>query len=697
MREKKTLAVAGTHGKTTTSSLLVHVLKQAGIDPSYAVGGILENYHSNGDLGKGDYFVAEADESDGSFLKYAVHGGILTNIEAEHLDYYKTEEAMNQSFQKFIDGVENSELFFWCGDEATLREFKPKGLSYGFSEGCTVKGSRLRYDGAQITLDVEHQGKLYTSVEVALLGKHNALNALSVFGLALQLGVPEASIRESFKSFEGVARRCEVKGRVRGVCIIDDYAHHPTEIERTLNGLRHSFEERKIISVFQPHRYSRTENFMHTYPASFQDADEVVVTDIYATGETPIEGVSSQILVERMQEELNIPVHYVPRNVLVAALTELVRPHDLVVTMGAGDVTRVGKDLALCLEKLPPKKYTVGVVCGGRSLEHEISLRSVKHILSGLSPEYYDVKIFGISKRGHWDFNPNLNVEEIEEHSRFSFSLGVLREIEKCDLFYPMIHGPFGEDGKLQGFFEIVGKPYVGCDSRSASICMDKITTKKLALYHKIPTSPFLEVNLDEWRKNPDQLLELIGSELSYPLFVKPPHLGSSVGVYKVKEPSELAACLEKAFAYDSRLLVEQGVEGRELEFAIQGNEYIKVPHPGEILSDGKVYDYDQKYKAGGMSTEILPHFPEGVLKEGKALAKKAYQTMGCEGMARVDFFLDRENRWFLNEINPIPGFTSISIFPKVWEARGVNAAKLNDRLIILALHRSRQKAKVIS
>lgn len=325
----KTLAVTGTHGKTTTSALLAWVLAEAGCDPSFAVGGIVQNFQSNGRHGKGEFFVAEADESDGSFCRFHPEGAIVTNIGLDHMNYYQTEERLLEAFSTFMDQVGR---LFWCGDDERLQALRKGGISYGFGERCQLRASHFRQEGFKAIFDVSFEGKQYRDLELALVGRHNVLNALGVFGLALKLGVAEQPIRQAFQTFLGVARRCEVKGEVGGVLFLDDYAHHPTEVQATLRAVREAIGQRRLVAVFQPHRYTRTKECLGTFGKL--DADLLFVTDIYAAGEAPIAGVDPQQLIDGAT--------YISRDNLVWELADRVREGDVVMTMGAGDVTHVG-------------------------------------------------------------------------------------------------------------------------------------------------------------------------------------------------------------------------------------------------------------------------------------------------------------------------------------------------------------------
>lgn len=692
MNGYKGLAVTGTHGKTTTSALLTTVLVEAGMHPSYAIGGILPQLQANAGAGSGEYFVAEADESDGTFLKYSPYGAIVTNIDLDHMNHFGTEEKLEAAFETFMEKV--SAKLFWCGDDPRLQKMHPHGVSYGFTEGNQLAISNFKQEGWSCFFDIAFQGKSFKNIQVGLVGKHNALNAAAVFGLAYSLDVPESAIRTALKSFGGVLRRCEKKGAINGILFLDDYAHHPTEIKATLKGIRLAVEEKRLIAVYQPHRYTRIRDCLGTFSDVFEDADEVIITDIFGAGENPIPGVTSEALLEEIKNSTNALCKYVTHDALVDYLVDTLRPHDVVVSMGAGNITRLGSDILENFKSKHPKKLKVGLVFGGRSSEHEVSIRSANYVAEMLNPDYYDVSYFGITKQGTWIEGPEglKQMALIAAESCETISHDVLEKILACDVIFPVLHGPFGEDGTIQGFFEILGKAYVGCGHASAAIAMDKAFTKNLALQQGIATLPFIAFTAHEWKENKESILQQIESRFVYPLFVKPVHLGSSVGISKVTGSQLLTDAIHFALRHDSKILIEQGIDAREIEFSVLGNGRVRVFPPGEICASGEVYTYDSKYGPQSAKTTARSDLPQHLIEEGMGLAKAAYQAAGCCGMSRVDFFLDKDQKFWLNEINPIPGFTSISLFPKMCEVNGLSGQELINRLIVLAMESKRRK-----
>ncbi|MBS0620034.1 MAG: UDP-N-acetylmuramate--L-alanine ligase [Verrucomicrobia bacterium] len=351
MEGKQPLLVTGTHGKTTTSSFLAHVLVRAGTHPSFAVGGMIQSLGVNGGFGSGDYFVAEADESDGSFLAYTPYGAIITNIDNDHLDYWKDAESLRQGFLQFAKQIQSTRHLFWCGDDETLSSLHLKGFSYGFLEKNALCITDFRQDHWKTYFDLSFLGTRYDEIEIPLIGAHNVLNAAAVFGLCMQLSLPEESIREGFRTFRGVSRRAEWKGEERSIAVFDDYAHHPTEIFATLRAFKQCVKDRRLIVAFQPHRYSRTRDCFAEFGPALHYADELILTDIYAAREKPLDGITIENLISKIQETTGKEVHYVPRGELSTYLAGKLKPHDVLLTMGAGDITHVGPEV---LKRLNP-------------------------------------------------------------------------------------------------------------------------------------------------------------------------------------------------------------------------------------------------------------------------------------------------------------------------------------------------------
>lgn len=701
MQGKKCLAVAGTHGKTTTTSLLSWVFHSAGSDPSFAIGGIVPQLGGNSRQGGGAYFIAEADESDGTFLRYPSTGAIITNIDCDHMEFFHTPQRLCEAFTAFAGNVAEPSLLFFFGDDERLSACCcGRGISFGFGAACELRIIEWQQIGWSLFFTIDWKGKRYEKISVALVGRHNVTNAAAVFGLALAAGLEESAIRSALASFDGVVRRCHKLGECSKIQVIDDYAHHPAAVSVTLQAIRDAIGERRMIVLFQPHRYSRTKETLGQWGKAFDCVDKLFISEIYSAGE-PATGITHCAIIDEVAAASSVPCSALAREDAPAFLAGFCRPHDVLVTMGAGDVTGVGKEILELWKGTPPAPLKVGVLSGGQSGEHSIALASAVHILEGLKQEHYEISLFGISCQGNWVCGESaaalFSGRPFAEPST-RFEAGVLVELERCELIIPVLHGPFGEDGTVQGLLELLNIPYVGCDQRAAALCMDKIVTKRLAHSCGIPILPFIEVTWQRWHTNQADICRQATEELIFPLFVKPAHLGSTLGVFKVTDSSALSAAVDASLRFDHIVLIEQGVVGgRELEFALLGNEVVTAFPPGEILTGGELYDYQAKYGAGGFKTTCNPAGLDAEqLERAKAFAIEIYRAARCNGLTRVDFFLDSHGQWWLNELNPLPGFTAISLYPQICAANALPINELVDALAALALHRHARRQRLV-
>ena len=344
------------------------------------------------------------------------------------------------------------------------------------------------------------------------------------------------------------------------------------------------------------------------------------------------------------------------------------------------------------------KKITVGLIFGGRSAEHEISLISACAVHKNLAREKFDVRSIYITRGGLWKKvkAPSTDIEALERGPAFPFlpwndappAGGPL-----ADIYFPVLHGPFGEDGTIQGLLEMAGVPYVGAGVTGSALGMDKALAKSILRDHGLPVVPFETVREMEWTKGPAGVLRRVRRTLPLPLFVKPSNLGSSVGITKVAAYAALPAALDVAFLYDATALVEKGVIGRELELSVLGNEEPEASLPGEVIPFREFYDYNDKYIDGKTRFVIPAALPPRTVARIRALGLAAFKALAAAGMARVDFFLEKgTNRLYVNEINTIPGFTEISMYPKLWAASGLPFPRLLERLVALGFERYRNR-----
>ncbi|MGN6109924.1 MAG: UDP-N-acetylmuramate--L-alanine ligase [Kofleriaceae bacterium] len=357
MRMKYGLAVAGAHGKTTTTTMVHTVLMAAGFDPTAVIGGRVNSLGlANARWGKSDYLVAEADESDGSFLTLTPTVAVITNIDAEHLDHYGTYDNVKKAFTDFCNRVPFYGMSALCldnpGVQAILPNLTKRFTTFGISSQATYRARNIRHDGMTTRFVAWRHAAELGEVSLPLPGQHNVLNALAVLAVSDFLGIPFETYAKAIGQFEGVARRFTVRGEVGGVTVVDDFGHHPSEVKATLSGAKSSFGGRRVVAAFQPHRFSRTRDQLGDFARAFHDADKVVVCDIFAAGEKPIDGVSSEILVKLARDAGHRDISYVPRREDLAAwLDAQAQPGDLLITLGAGNIQLSCNEVIELLEK----------------------------------------------------------------------------------------------------------------------------------------------------------------------------------------------------------------------------------------------------------------------------------------------------------------------------------------------------------
>ena len=348
MRIKYAIAISGAHGKTSTTSMVAHILDRAGLDPTVVIGGLLKHLNTNALQGKGDYIVAEADESDGSFLKYTPAIAAVTNIDLEHLDYYTGIEDIKSKFKQFINSVPFYGLAVVCLDNEHIQDILPdirvRYTTFGLTAQADLRAQDIEFEGRKSLFSVVHQGTALGRIRLNLSGRHNISNALAAIAIALELNIEFSTIKAALEDIDGVKRRLEIKGDTKGILVMDDYGHHPTEIKATLKAIRESRPGKRVVVIFQPHRYSRTQALFDAFTRAFYQSDILIVLPIYAASETPIKGVSSQTLCQGIKAHGHKEVHYVESvDQCLAMLVDTVAPNDLVLTLGAGDVYRLGE------------------------------------------------------------------------------------------------------------------------------------------------------------------------------------------------------------------------------------------------------------------------------------------------------------------------------------------------------------------
>jgi UDP-N-acetylmuramate--alanine ligase len=355
VNEKFLIAVAGTHGKTTTTAIIAKLLLDAGFDPLVFVGGNVDLFGGTAShIGKGKYAVVEADEYDRSFLALHPDIAVITNIEEDHLDIYKDLNDIKNTFRSFIDGSKKYSKVVYCGDDKNtcevVRNLATENISYGFSEGCSLRITDYHYMLKRVNFSVLNSHKKYENISVTLPGKHNALNTAAGFSIAKLLNIGFEVFKKSIGDFKTVQRRLELKFDDKGIKVYDDYAHHPREIEASLTTLKESYPGKRIITVFQPHLYSRTRDFYKEFANSLRVADEVYLMDIYPAREMPIKGVTSELIIDKLKNCIDFVYYFRDNNELINKLKNSIRENDVVVFQGAGDITFVCDDFIRLLK-----------------------------------------------------------------------------------------------------------------------------------------------------------------------------------------------------------------------------------------------------------------------------------------------------------------------------------------------------------
>ncbi len=664
LNSRKGIAVSGSHGKTTTTSMIGYVLHSANVDPTIIIGGESTDLGTGAILGKSDWLVTEADESDGSFVTLKPKISVVTNIEDDHLDHYGTVEKLCAAFKIFIENTDRAEgVAVLCFDNENLRalakEIDRKIISYAIDHDADFKAKNIRTTGKGITFEVQRGEETLGKINLAIHGRHNVLNALATVATALEVGVSFNKIAEGLSTFHGAKRRFQIKGRVRNILVVDDYAHHPTEIAATLKAARET-KPNKLVCIFQPHRYSRTQLLLKEFGGAFKEADLLVLTDVYSAGEEKISGVSGESILREVLSTTNQAVSYIPkREDIAAALKDQLSPGDLVITMGAGDIYKTGEEL---LERLKEwRKKKIVVICGGTSTEAEVSRRTGKAVADALLSKNYNVELM--------ELNPQTFAATIRE--------------KDCAIVFNAVHGRYGEDGLIQGTLDMLKIPYTGSGVLAAALTMDKVATKHFLNSANLSTPKFT-VYREVDRRN--ELADEIEKNFGLPVVIKAAAQGSSIGVTIVEHSVDIDAAIEEAFSFGDEILVEEFIKGRELTVAVMGNEDDAEALPIiEITTTTGRYDYKTKYTKG-MSTHIVPaEIPDEVAAQVQSLAIAAFKLCKCAGVARVDMMLSEENIPYVIEVNSVPGMTETSLVPDAARAAGIEFPELCEKILALS------------
>ncbi len=629
MRGKKVIAVTGTHGKTTVTGMIGAALRAAGANPTIVVGAEVPEFGGLVVEGVGEYAVVEACEAYDSFHDLVPHMVVLTNLEPDHLDFHGTFDNLKASVGRFVESLPpDGKLVFNAGDRAASELAKRIAASSAAPFGSS--------------------GQVPSKSGIALPGLHNRQNAEAA-RVAVELLVPgSAEAASAIATFQGAQRRLQVV-REGLIEIVDDYAHHPTEIRAAIGALREKYPGRRLVVVFQPHLFSRTAQLTDEFADALALADRVVLTDIYPAREEPIPGVSSA----RIADKIGKKCEYVPsRHLLPRRVARMAKEGDVVVGMGAGNIDEFVPALIAELDRSGPTR--VAVVYGGDSTEREVSLHSGRSVCDALRIKGYDAYLADVS-------------DMLLSKGDLSQFVGARRP----DVAFLAVHGTNAEDGAIQGLFELLHIPYTGAGIHSSALAMDKQLTKDVLAARGF-TVPAGELVFEPNSK----------IAIPPPLVVKPNAQGSTVGVSFVDRLEDLREAIERALAYGSGALVEERILGTEISIPVLGGRALPAV---EIVPATGVYDFASKYLPGA-TDEICPaRLPESVLEEAARLAVQAHHALRCSGATRIDFMVRGEEIFFL-ELNTIPGFTGTSLLPKSAETAGISFAELCDWIVRDAL-----------
>ncbi|HMS55755.1 MAG TPA: D-alanine--D-alanine ligase [Fimbriimonadaceae bacterium] len=628
LQSYRVIAITGTHGKTTTTGMTGAGLIAAGLDPLVVVGATVPEWGSPVREGKGEWAVVEACEAYDSFHDLDPHHIVLTNLELDHVDFHGNWENLRDSVVRFAK-KRSGVLFYSASDSGACEVAR------------LVGGEVMAYEAGKPR-------------SLALPGDHNLENATAAVAVLESVGGEPAVGWEALSTFKGAERRLQVL-RDGAITVIDDYAHHPTEIEASLRALRSAYGSRRLVVAFQPHLYSRTAPLVADFAAALSLADVVFITDIYPAREAPMPGVSSA----RIAELIKKPVHYVPnRHLLPREVLQVTSEGDVIVGMGAGNIAEFAPSFVRELERTGPKR--VAVCYGGDSAEREVSLHSGLAIEAALKRKGYDAFLIDVSE--------------------VLLKSGDLRAFvgpERPDLAFLAVHGTNAEDGAIQGLFHLLHVPYTGSGLQSSAIAMDKDRTKQILLAKGI-------------RVPVGQVVRAGGKcTLKAPVVVKPNAQGSTVGLSFVKHDSELAEALQKAWQYDESALVEEWIVGTEISVPVLGDQALP---PVEIIPASGQYDFAAKYLPGA-TEEICPaRISRALTAEVQQIALSAHNALGCSGASRTDMII-RGNEVFVLEVNTLPGMTGTSLLPNSAATAGISFDDLVDWIVQEALTRHGKKA----
>lgn len=680
LRDKKCICVTGTHGKTTTTGMIGAGLRAAGMDPTIVVGANVQEFGGAIVEGKGEWAVVEACEAYDSLRDFDPYVAVLTNLEMDHVDFHGNWEGLKETVLSFLRRAQPGHIVFNetdpTVDDMLLKEKLP---GQEFNEWTFERAAEF---------------KLMPSVpKLSSSGKHNKLNAGAALVAAKATNANLQKLMEGIAGFRGAERRLQLL-QEGPIAVVDDYAHHPTEVGASICALRDQYSNRRLIVVFQPHLYSRTADLIPEFAAALSLADHVVLTDIYPAREDPIPGVSSA----RIAELITKPVDYVPsRHLLPRFVANIVEEGDVVVGMGAGNISEFAPAFIRELDRgvgvpptsthsadweivggtptqrgsavgetpTPQPKPRVAIIYGGDSAEREISILSGREVQEALKKKGYQTQLIDAS-----------------ELLLSKGDLSIFTGEDRPDVAFLAVHGTNAEDGAIQGLFELLHIPYTGSGVQASAIAMDKQLTKQILSSNGLPTPKGLIVTAQ-----PEGAAQFAKS-IAPPMVIKPNQQGSTVGLSFVKTRDEVIPALEKALRYGPAL-VEEWIEGTEISVPVLGDRALPVV---EIVPKSGRYDFASKYVPGATEEIVPARISPELTKKAQEFALTAHRTLNCRGATRTDMII-RGQEIVVLEVNTLPGMTRTSLLPNSARAAGMDFAELCDWIVQEALAQNAQKA----
>ena len=648
---KRTIAVTGTHGKTTTTGMIGAGLTAAGLDPLVVVGASIPAWGGPILFGTGRWAVVEACEAYDSFHDLDPDIVVVTNLEPDHLDYHGTWEQLRESVQRFVDRAE-TDLIVPAEDAGAV----------------SVAEQWRSASGEEATL--VQVGDVFDVPDLGLPGEHNRVNAnlaRAACSAALVEDGVDGSVDakldravEGIRQFTGAERRLQVVFD-EAITVVDDYAHHPTEITASISALREKFLGRRLVVVFQPHLYSRTQEHLAEFASSLSAADLLVITDIYPAREAPIAGVSSSLIAEKSTTE----AYYVPsRHLLPREVFRLVKEGDVVCGMGAGTIGEFAGQFVAEWKRQGRKPIKVAVLRGGDSSEREVSLHSANAVAGALRQRGYEVSEIDLADR-------LLRTGGIAE----------FQGADRPDVVFLAVHGTNQEDGATQGFCELMHIPYTGSGILASALAMNKARAKQVLSAAGLPVPK-------GWRLQHGDLVNMPDGDY----VVKPNANGSTVGVSFVTvrdaDRQELTQAIDRAFRYDDVVLVEERLVGMEVSVPVLIDQTLPTI---EIVPAAGTYDFANKYTPGATDEIIPARLAPEVYAQTQLLAKQAHDVLGCAGATRTDMIVTARGPVIL-EVNTLPGLTGTSLLPNSAAAAGIDFPELCHRITQDALQRAAER-----